>query len=341
MSAGSGSGSESGSGSGSAGAAHQEIEVRSEKVILTNPVIESTAALFAAKVAEGVITAEEGAQLSVWESSLAEARACLAKLLAELETYDANRQSATSAALSWAVLRAKLPEETVLRAGLVFPPEGSAAPPLPHIWALSSQPPRLLPVLARVWGADHPRAGAQLVSDLGGHAVSHLVDVVILGQLLKAGKGAQPLPYTLPNRSARLVPSDRFADLFASLPEQRLVMENLAYVARSTRDYLTWGVPAEVRAFLYPIVMNAVLKDDPTRIEYVRLDEEQVRRVAEAQNGGSAGGEAGAETGVEAGAETGAEAGAETGAETGESGKESASNSFAPSALGVPPCEAP
>lgn len=272
--------------------------MRSEKVVLENPAVAATAAEFERRVAAGELTKEEGAQLSVWEAALAEARACLAKLLAELETYDSNRQAALSAALAWAVLRAKLPEETELRAGLIFSSaEGPGAAPLPHIWALSAQPPRLLPLLERVWGAGHPRAAPKLVTDLGGHAVSHLVDAVILGQGIKAGRNSQPAPYTLPGRTARLVAQSEIGALLGSLPAERLLMENLSYVARCPRDFLTWGVPSEARAFLYPIVVNSILKEDPTRIEYVRLDEEQVARVAAAQQQ-QQGGEAGAAAGV-------------------------------------------
>jgi len=281
--------------------------VRSEKVVLVNGAIEAAAQHYSNLVREGSLTAEEASQLSVWEASLAEARACLAKLLAELETYEANRQVGLTAALVWAVLQAKLPEETTLRCGLIFPqgsgsfaPPGAASsaatatPPLPHLWALSGQPPRLLPLLRRAWGEGHPRAAAQLFTDLGGHAVSHLVDAVVLGQELRAGRKSSAVPYLgAAGAQAKLIDPARAVAMLEPFPTERLVMQNLAFIAEHTRDYLMWGVPAEVRAFVYPIVLNAVLKDDPTRIEYVRLDEEQVRRFAEAQRqkGGEAGGE--------------------------------------------------
>jgi hypothetical protein len=298
----------------------QEIRMRTDKVRLDNPSLEATAQAIAEALQQGRLTRDEAESLSVWEAALAEGRACVAKLAALLETHDANRQPTLTAALTWAVLDAKLPEPTELRPGWLLPDEArvAAAPPstpalpVPHLWALSRQPEDARRAAAKLWGAAHPRAGEHLVTDLGGFPVSHLVDYVVLGQRLRAGKHAAPYPspaqtVMLPTRAA-LYPGPEAAcggalreevkaliAKHAPTKELQMVFENARYVADQPREYLRWAVPGEVRAFLYPLILNGVFKTDPTRIEYVRIDDADVARIIEVQKRVAAEGAAGPE----------------------------------------------
>jgi hypothetical protein len=286
----------------------QEINMRTDKVRLDNPALEATAGAIAAAVRDGTLTREEAEALSVWEAALAEGRACVAKLAALLEAHDANRQPTLTAALVWAVLDAKLPEPTELRPGWLLPvpepaeeqPQPPHRHPVPHLWALSRQPEDARRAAAKLWGADHPRAGEHLVTDLGGFPVSHLVDYVVLGQRLRAGKHSAPYPapaqtVMLPTRAALYDGPE--ADCGGALrdsakaliarhaptKELQMVFENARWVADQPREFLRWAVPSEVRAFLYPLILNGVFKTDPTRMEYVRIDEADVARILEVQ----------------------------------------------------------
>jgi hypothetical protein len=229
---------------------------------------------------------------------------CLVKLLTILEGHDANRQNLLTAALTWAVLDGKLPEPTELRAGWIVP-AAEGAKPIPHIWALTRQPPEVLAAAAVIWGegpsagarSAHPRAAPKLVTDLGGFPVDTLVDAVLLGQRVKAGRNSAPYPpveamHLLPPSSEIFVggeedsmrPAAKAAIAkFAPDAGMQLIFENTRYVAAHPRDYLQWGLASEVRAFLFPLIVNGVFKGDPTKLEYVRIDEAEVQRVVEQQ----------------------------------------------------------
>lgn len=287
----------------------QEINMRTEKVRLDNPALEATAGAIAAAVRDGTLTREEAEALSVWEAALAEGRACVAKLAALLEAHDANRLPTLTAALTWAVLDAKLPEPTELRPGWILPhPEAAPAEdaakearhPAPHMWALSRQPEDARRAAAKLWGETHPRAGEHLVTSLGGFPLSHLVDYVVLGQRLRAGKHAAAFPspaqtVMLPTRAALYdgpeadcggalrESAKALIARYAPTKELQMVFENARWVAHEPREYLRWAVPSEVRAFLYPLILNGVFKTDPTRMEYVRIDDADVARILEVQ----------------------------------------------------------
>jgi hypothetical protein len=272
----------------------QEINVRNEKVTLASPDIDDTARRIAEAVAEGKITEDAAEAISIWQAAVAEARVCLVKLLTILEGHDANRQGLFTAALTWAVLDAKLPEPTELRAGWILPEGGSA---IPHIWALTRQPAEVIEAARVLWGADHPRAQEVLMSDLGGFPVDNLVDAVVLGQRVTAGRKSAPYPplasmVMLPPLSEVYVggaedvmqPAVKETILkYAPDKGMQLIFENTRYVAAHPRDYLQWGVSTEVRTFLYPLIVNGVFKGDPSKLEYVRIDEEEVARVMEFQ----------------------------------------------------------
>jgi hypothetical protein len=290
----------------------QEIRMRTDKVKLENAALEDTARRIAEALQQGRINEDQAEALSVWEASVAEARACVAKLAALLESHDTNRQPTLTAALTWAVLDAKLPEPTELRPGWILPAEEEPAKttPVPHIWALTAQPAHVLDAAAAVYGEGHPRAAKHLVTDLGGFPVSHLVDYLVLGQRLRAGKTSAPRPtraVMMPTRAA-LYPgpenecggalreeAKELITKYATTKEMQMVFENARYVAHQPREYLRWAVPTEVRAFLYPLIVNGVFKNDPTRVEYVRIEEEDVARIIEAQQKAASEAGAGAE----------------------------------------------
>jgi hypothetical protein len=289
----------------------QELRMETEKVVLEDPEVQAVVDDLAAALADGRISEADAAALGTWQAQLAEARACLAKLLVLLESHEANRQPLLTAALTWAVLDAKLPVATELRPGWIRgegqDPAGEQPPPpaAPHLWALTPQPEEVLPAARAVWGEDHPRAAPLLSTTLGGFPVSHLVDALVLGRGLKAGKHSAPLPG--PEQWTLMPPAE---DIYvrgggeggeealikelrpeikaligrhATTREQQIQFENLRYVAEHPEDYLRWAVPTEARDFLYPLIRNGVFKEDPTRIEYIRIDEQEVQRIIRVQ----------------------------------------------------------
>jgi hypothetical protein len=139
--------------------------------------------------------------------------------------------------------------------------------------------------------------------------VSHLVDVVLLGQTLHTRDletFAQPgssfpasAPYAFGEMGPTLVfpehgvyadgertsltpAAKALIDRMSPTPGLKMMFENARYVASNPKDYLQWAVPTEVRKFIYPLVVSA-FKGDPTKVEYARISEEDVARVIEAQ----------------------------------------------------------
>lgn len=320
----------------------------SEKVTLDNPVLVASADAIAAAREAGRIDDEEAEALAMWEYQLMDARSVLAKVFVLLESHDSNRQPLLSAAIAWAVLSAKVSEPTTLRPGWLLPeapppPPPTAAgqtippptpPPIAHIWALTKQPVLARAAAAKVWGSAHPRAAEFLVTDLGGFPVSHLVDAVLLGQRLyarvapnravTANTTPPSAPYPSMDRCVMVPEQGIYEDeerqrisaagkamieRYAPTPTLKMMFENARYVASNPKDYLQWGVATEVRKFLYPLLSSA-FKGDATKLEYVRIAEEDVARIIEEQNragaaaeGGTTSAGSGAGSGVSLGAQ--------------------------------------
>lgn len=284
--------------------------METDKMTFEDPDVQATADAIAAAVASGELSERDAASLSMWHAQLAEARACLAKLLVVLESHEANRQPLLTAALTWAVLDAKLPAATELRIGWLNggDVEGPSGPDrsvigraaVPHLWALTHQPADVLEASRLVWGPASPRAAASLVTTLGGFPVSHLTDAVVLGRGLRAGreKDGRHASLPLPDPSAwRLMPrggegggeeeaaaAARMAARLLTTQEARVQFDNMRFVAERPEDFLRWAVPTEARELLYPLIVSGVFKEDPTRHEYLRIDDNEVQRLIEAQN---------------------------------------------------------
>lgn len=282
--------------------------METEKVVLEDPDVQATADAISTAAEEGRVSKADAAALSIWHAQLAEARACLAKLLVLLESHEANRQPLLTAALTWAVLDAKLPVATELRPGWICAEEAGSSTTAqlpaaaPHIWALTPQPEELLAATRAVWGEGHPRAAPVLVTTLGGFPVSHLVNAVVLGRDLQVGKHAAPLPD--PSRWIMLPPAERIyvaeeagagatkqlrpeikelIGRHATTTQQQIQFENMRFVGENPEEYLRWAVPTEARELLYPLIRNGVFKEDPTRLEYIRIDEQEVQCIVRMQ----------------------------------------------------------
>jgi hypothetical protein len=312
----------------------QELNVRSEKATLENGLIDDLASKVSAAAEAGTISREESESVSIWIGILSEARAYLAKLLLYLENYSINHHAIMTASFTWAVLSANVTEPTTLRSGWVLPEEGTEsstpAAAIPHLWCLTRQPEGVVSVLSRVLGPDHVLAQPTLMTDLGGFNVSYLVDAVILGQRLRVAVPGKSAPYPSAERLVMLPEwtdyeseqsrreSRELITKHSSTPAQRAMAENWRFVAAHPRDYLKWGISTEVRSFFYPH-LAALLNSDPTKLEYIRIAEEDVRRVVEAQKRAAGAGAAdGGADRVAAGA--GAGAGAVAGAGAGGGG---------------------
>jgi hypothetical protein len=251
----------------------QEINVENEKVDLVNPLIEPT---FARIEELGSAHGREG-ELALWESVLFEARALLAKLVVLLENHSINGQPFLPAALAWAILRAKVPEKSTIRVGW-FELEGGAG--VPHFYIETQQPAALMPTLAALYTPEHPRAKPTLTTDLSSYPKPHLTDALILGQMLKLNKDPRKsAPYP---QHPRVPYSQDNLTRFHPSAEERMKISNLVYVAEHPEMYLRWAVSTEMRKFVYPIVIS-MLNSDPTKLEYIRITDEEVQRILSVQ----------------------------------------------------------
>jgi hypothetical protein len=257
----------------------QEIKVDNVKATLVNPLMEE----FNRRAGE---MEEQGSLLgraAMWNAFVMEARAFVAKLVLTLENNSINVSPFVTTALAHTILSERIPQQSRVVPGLVE----LNGKWIPQLYIKTAQPEDLLPELARIWGPSHPFAQAELVTDMQAMPLSHLSDCLILNQVVKIGLGSPPKSLAY-NAAARRVlnPTKEFLErVFGSDTAQRSILmdyQNFVFVAEQPQRFLKWSVSREIRETIYPQIVT-LLKSDPSQVEYMRISDEEVKRILAVQ----------------------------------------------------------
>lgn len=255
-------------------ASKQEIKVDNVKATLVNPLMEE----FNRRAGEQSAGA---VRVAMWNAFVMEARMFVAKLVLTLENSSINVSPFVTTALAHTILSERIPQQSRIVPGLME----SNGKWVPQLYIKTSQPEELLPELARIWGPSHPFAQAELVTDMQAMPLSHLSDCLILNQVVKIGLDSKSLAY---NTSARRVlnPSKEFLETaFGTSESQKAILvdfQNFVFVAEQPQRFLKWAVSKEIRETIYPQIVS-LMKSDPSQVEYIRISDEEVKRIVAAQ----------------------------------------------------------
>jgi hypothetical protein len=259
-------------------ASKQEIKVDNVKATLVNPLMEEfNAAVTKQEIHDPDLTG----RVAMWNAFVIEARMFVAKLVLTLENSSINVSPFVTTALAHTILSERIPQVSRIVPGLME----SNGKWIPQLYIKTAQPPELLPELARIWGPAHPFAQEELVTDMQAMPLSHLSDCLILNQVVKVGLDSRSLAY---NAAARRVlnPSKEFLEsAFGPSDSQKPILvdyQNFVFVAEQPQRFLKWAVSKEIRDTIYPQIVS-LMKSDPSQVEYIRISDDEVKRIVAAQ----------------------------------------------------------